>query len=417
MKVTAEIISIGDEILIGQIVNTNSVWLSQELNNIGVWVSKITTIGDSKKQIISSLKDALFTNDIVIITGGLGPTNDDITKLSLQNYFNIGLKKEDSVEKNIKEIFARANVEFLPVHEQQAFILQNSELLFNNYGTAPGMWIDQNNKTVIVLPGVPTEMKGITNDFVFKKIEKKYRLPIIIHKTIVTFGIAESSLAKMLSEIEKSLPDNIKLAYLPDFGKVRLRLTGIFKDNTKFNDLDKIFENLIKSIPSQNIVSKEDLKLEEIVGRILKEKKLTLSVAESCTGGYISHLLTSVAGSSEYFLGSVTSYNNSIKSKILGVDEDVISKMGAVSQECVMQMAEGVRKIFDSDFSISTSGIAGPTGATSQKPIGLVWIAVSGKSKTITKKIQLRGNRLNIIQNASAVALVMLRRMIYTEIE
>lgn len=411
MKVTAEIISIGDEILIGQIVNTNSVWLSQELNNIGVWVSKITTIGDSKEQIVSSLKDALFTNDIVIITGGLGPTNDDLTKLSLQNYFNIGLKKEDSVEKNIKEIFAKANVEFLPAHEQQAYILQNSELLLNNYGTAPGMWIELSTKTVIVLPGVPSEMKGIMNDFVFDKLKNKYQLPAILHKTIITFGIAESSLSAMLSEVENSLPQNIKLAYLPDYGKVRLRLTGVFKYSDT-SIIDELFEKIKNLIPSQNIASIVDLKHEEIIAKILKQKKLTLAVAESCTGGYISHLITSVSGSSEYFMGSVTAYDNSIKKNILEVKSETIEQFGAVSEQCVVQMAEGVRKKFDSDFSISTSGIAGPTGATNEKPIGMVWIAVSSKIKTTTRLLQLRGTRLNIIQNASNVALEMLRRVI-----
>lgn len=413
MKVTAEIITIGDEILIGQIVNTNAVWLSQNLNNAGVWVKKITSVGDNENQIVGSLENALKNNQIVIITGGLGPTNDDLTKNTLQKFYKTGLKKEEDVEKFIKATFEKFNVEFLPANEQQAYILANSSLLFNHHGTAPGMWIDQDEKTVIVLPGVPNEMKGIMSDYVFDKIKSKYQLPEILHRTIVTYGIPESTLAQILEKIENTLPSSIKLAYLPKFRSVRLRLTTIEeKIANNLSEIDRFFSEILANIPPENIIATEDISLEEIIGKLLKKNNKTLSVAESCTGGNISHLITSVSGCSEYFKGSVTCYDNSIKIKVLNVAEETILKYGAVSEQCVIQMAEGVRKLMKTDFSISTSGIAGPDGGTDEKPVGMVWIAVNSNEKTITKKLQLRGNRQTVIENASNAALEMLRQVL-----
>ncbi|NUM31452.1 MAG: competence/damage-inducible protein A [Bacteroidetes bacterium] len=416
MKITAEIITIGDEILIGQIVNTNAVWLSQQLVKIGVWVSKIASVGDNSTHISYSLKQALLSNNIVIITGGLGPTNDDITKKTLQDFFKTGLKKVDEVENHIKSTFKKVNVEFLPVHEQQSYILGNSSLLFNNYGTAPGMWIDENEKTVIILPGVPKEMKGIMSDFALDKIKLKYKLPEIISKSIVTYGIPESTLAEILKETENQLPDNIKLAYLPSFSSVKLRLTSVSYD---LNFINTVFENcfkeILQKIPTANIAAIQDLKQEEIIGKLLSDKGKTLSIAESCTGGYVSHLITSVSGSSQYFKGSVTSYSNSAKINILEVEQSTIDNFGAVSEQCVRQMAKGVRKKFDSDYAISTSGIAGPTGETPDKPIGTVWIAVCNRDKCLTKKIKLKGNREDIIKNSSFTALEFLRQLIISE--
>ncbi|MCC6720990.1 MAG: competence/damage-inducible protein A [Bacteroidia bacterium] len=413
MKVNAEIITIGDEILIGQIVNTNSVWLCNKLNEMGVWVSKISTVGDNEEQINQSLKIALSSNDIVIITGGLGPTKDDITKSSLQKFFKTGLIKNKEVENHIKNMFSKIGFSYLPSNENQAYILENSKLLFNNYGTAPGMWIDTEKKSIIVLPGVPDEMKGIMNDFVFDKIKIKFKLPFILHKTIIVSGIAESLIADTLSEIENQLPKHIKLAYLPEYGKVKLRLTGLSSEHEMLiAELKKYCNLIIEKLPKKNIVSNEDLKYEEIICKIFKEKKITLATAESCTGGYISHLITSVPGSSEFFKGSVVSYDNSIKTNVLGVEKDILANQGAVSEECVIHMAEGVLKKFEVDFSVSTSGIAGPGGETIDKPVGLVWIAVSSKNKTISKKYRFSGTRFTVIQKTTNAVLELLRQVV-----
>jgi nicotinamide-nucleotide amidase len=409
----AELLTIGDEILIGQIINTNAVWMAKELNYIGVSIKQITSVSDNKNHIIEALDAALNRADVVLITGGLGPTKDDITKTTLSEYFNVGLKKEERVINFIKENFIKRGIQYLPVHEQQAMILENSEILFNHNGTAPGMWIEHNGKIIICMPGVPFEMRGIMSKYVLPKLKTQFQLPVIIHKTLVTIGLPESTLADMIAEVEDSMPNHIKLAYLPNFGLVRLRLSGIGKDkNILQSSMEDYASQILEIIPKDNIGATEDLKPEEIIGKLLINTKQTLAIAESCTGGYISHLVTTVPGSSEYFIGSLIAYSYQIKINNLGVKAETLEKYGAVSEECVREMVEGIKKNFKTDFAISTTGIAGPGGATADKPVGLVWIAVAGPHGIVTRKIIANGERINVIERTSLVALDMLRREI-----
>ncbi|MFM9945889.1 MAG: competence/damage-inducible protein A [Bacteroidia bacterium] len=409
----AELLTIGDEILIGQIINTNAVWMAKELNAIGVTIKQITSVSDEKKHITDALDEALKRADIVLITGGLGPTKDDITKTTLAEYFGVGLKKEARVIDFIKENFAKRNIEFLPVHELQALILENSEILFNHYGTAPGMWIENNGKIIVIMPGVPFEMKGIMSKYVLPRLSTQFNLPFIIHKTIVTIGLPESNIADMISDIEDELSKHIKLAYLPNFGMVRLRLSGIGKDEKILKrEIESYASQILKIIPAINIGATEDLKPEEIIGQLLTSNKQTLAISESCTGGYISHLITTVPGSSEYFIGSLIAYSYQIKINNLGVKAETLEKFGAVSEECVREMVEGIKTKFKTDFAISTTGIAGPGGATPDKPVGLVWIAVAGSNGIVTRKLMANGERINVIERTAIVALDMLRREI-----
>jgi nicotinamide-nucleotide amidase len=409
----AELLTIGDEILIGQIINTNAVWMAKELNYIGVSIKQITSVSDNKNHIIEALDAALNRADVVLITGGLGPTKDDITKTTLSEYFNVGLKKEERVIDFIKENFVKRGIQYLPVHEQQAMILENSEILFNHNGTAPGMWIEHNGKIIICMPGVPFEMRGIMSKYVLPKLKTQFQLPVIIHKTLVTIGLPESTLANMIAEVEDSMPNHIKLAYLPNFGLVRLRLSGIGKDkNILQSSMEDYASQILEIIPKDNIGATEDLKPEEIIGKLLTNTKQTLAIAESCTGGYISHLVTTVPGSSEYFIGSLIAYSYQIKINNLGVKTETLEKYGAVSEECVREMVEGIKKNFKTDFAISTTGIAGPGGATADKPVGLVWIAVAGPHGIVTRKIIANGERINVIERTSLIALDMLRREI-----
>ncbi len=409
----AEIISIGDEILIGQIVNINAVWMSQELNNIGVSVKQITSVSDDKMHIKNALNEALNRVDIILITGGLGPTKDDITKNTLCEYFNVGLREEHSVLDFMKENFAKRNIEFLPVHASQALILENSELLFNYNGTAPGMWIEHFGKVIVSMPGVPFEMKGIMKKSVLPKLKERFRLPLILHRTVVTIGLPESTISSMLHEFELKLPSNIKLAYLPNFGMVRLRLSGIdFEEQKLIAEMQILVSEILQIIEPSFIAATDDLRPEQIVGNLLKAKGQTVSIAESCTGGFISHQLTTISGSSNYFQGSVIAYANSVKINQLGVSKAIIETHGAVSEECAIQMAEGAKKYLNSDYALSTTGIAGPEGGSAEKPVGLVWIAVSGPKGTKSRKLMANGERFNIIERASLVALDMLRRAI-----
>ncbi len=409
----AELLTIGDELLIGQVSNTNSVWMAQQLNAIGVWVNQITTVSDEKQSIIKAMDEALQRADIVIITGGLGPTKDDVTKLALCHYFKVGLKKEEAVIQFIKTNFLKRGISFLPVHESQALILENSELLFNNNGTAPGMWINHQGKIVVCLPGVPFEMKGIMRNEVLPRLTSQFNLPFILHKTLVVLGMPESDVADKIADVEDNLPEHIKLAYLPNFGMVRVRLSGIGVDESILKqEIEQYFLDIQSMLPSSNIAATDDLKLEEIVGLLLTSKKQSLAIAESCSGGYISHLITSVPGSSDYFVGSLIAYSYQIKMEILGVNQQTLLEYGAVSEACVKEMVMGIKNKFGSDFAISTTGIAGPGGATPDKPVGTVWIAVAGPQGLKTRKIIGNGERMNVIERTALVALDMLRCMI-----
>ena len=406
-----EVISIGDELLIGQTINTNASWIGEQINILGFTISHCLVISDLKNDIINALDQAYKRSDIIIITGGLGPTNDDITKHTLTEYFNTSLELDIEIEKNIIDYFTNRNLPILQSNRDQALIPKSCQVLPNSRGSASGMWFEKNGVVFISLPGVPYEMKGIMNDHVFSRLlALKGDENIIINKTIRTHGMGESFLAEVIKSWEKKLAnENIKLAYLPSPGIVKLRLSIIGKDRKSSEEkLNSYILKLKKLIPEQ-IYGYDTDTMEGVVSNLLKEKKHTLSTAESCTGGNISKMITSISGSSSFFNGSVVSYTNKSKSQLLDVNDQVIEKHGAVSQQVVEQMAKNVRLKFDSDYGISTSGIAGPTGGTADKPVGTVWIAVASEEKVISKKLNLGYNRERNIHVSSLSVLNLLR--------
>ncbi len=406
MQVKVDIITIGDEILIGQIVDTNSSWLASELNQKSFTINQMYSVGDSTSQIEQSLSRSLESADIVLLTGGLGVTNDDITQKVLCRYFDTDLVYDESVMQNIKELYSHRSSVLNEKTKTQAFVPRDCTIIRNKKGTAPILWFERGKKVVVALPGVPQEMKFSATNDILPKLSKHFTTPAIIHRTVQVFGIPESKLAIQIEEWEKGLPKNIKLAYLPNLRIVKLRLSGISDDKATLElEMNKQIAQLQK-ILKENIFSFEDLPLEHIVGELLKEKGLTISTAESCTGGNIAHQLTSVAGSSQYYKGSVVAYHNEIKTSVLNVDENVLNELGAVSKEVVEQMSFGGRNLLNTDICVSVSGIAGPTGGTEEKPIGLVWIGISDNKRSFTKQIKL-GNRdrLDIIQTTTQIAL------------
>ena len=406
-----EVISIGDELLIGQTINTNASWIGEQINILGFTISHCLVISDLKNDIINALDQAYKRSDIIIITGGLGPTNDDITKHTLTEYFNTSLELDIEIEKNIIDYFTNRNLPILQSNRDQALIPKSCQVLPNSRGSASGMWFEKNGVVFISLPGVPYEMKGIMNDHVFSRLlALKGDENIIINKTIRTHGMGESFLAEVIKSWEKKLAnENIKLAYLPSPGIVKLRLSIIGKDRKSSEEkLNSYILKLKKLIPEQ-IYGYDTDTMEGVVSNLLKEKKHTLSTAESCTGGNISKMITSISGSSSFFNGSLVTYTNKSKSQLLDVNDQVIEKHGAVSQQVVEQMAKNVRLKFDSDYGISTSGIAGPTGGTADKPVGTVWIAVASEEKVISKKLNLGYNRERNIHVSSLSVLNLLR--------
>ena len=421
---TASICTIGDEILIGQIVDTNSSHISQALNSLGIKVSRMVSIGDDHAAIISSLEEELRRNDIVIVTGGLGPTKDDITKAALAQLSGTSRYKTDERQLEIiRNILSSRGLDVLDINRAQADVPDTCTVIPNRLGTAPIMafHFDQDRfghkATLYSLPGVPFEAIGALND-VLDDIKSNYSISDIYHKTVMTFGIAESSLSKMIEEWEDSLPDDIHLAYLPNpLTGVRLRLS-IYGGKKEVEEA-RIEAELAKLRPilGAALYSFTDDTLENCIGSILKTAGKTVSAAESCTGGTIAALLTSVAGSSEYFLGSVTSYANSVKTGVLGVDPEIIASHGAVSSECVAAMAEGVRKLTGSDYSVATSGIAGPGGGSEEKPVGTVWIGVSSHMGTETFRMVFKGDRKRNIERFAANALNKLREKLVNELK
>ena len=408
----AEIITIGDELLIGQVIDTNSAWMGQKLNEIGIKVKQITTVSDSKDHIVSALNEAALRADVILITGGLGPTKDDITKKTLADYFNSDMVLNEDSLRVIEEIFRTRGRQITEINRLQAMVPRKCKVLVNKNGTAPGMWFDENNKIYVSMPGVPGEMKGLMQDAVFPALEKKFHLPPVIHKTILTQGIGESFLSDKIESWELSLPSHIKLAYLPAGGTVRLRLSGSGKEaETLKQEIQTEIDRVLPLI--DEYVFGYDLEtLEELIGKRLIEKGKTLSTAESCTGGYIAQRIVSVPGASAYFMGSVVPYSNELKEKVLGVDSAVINSFGAVSEQTVRIMAENARKLMRTDFAIATSGIAGPTGGTEEKPVGTVWMAIAGPEETFVQKLQLGTNRLRIIHETSNFALNGLRKLL-----
>ena len=409
----AEIITIGDEILIGQIVDTNSAWMGEQLNLVGIKVHQITSVSDNAEHIVKALDEAQSRADIILITGGLGPTKDDITKHTLVKYFNTSLRFDEEVHQHVKSLFARFGREVTGVNLKQAEVPEICTVIHNANGTAPGMWFEQDGKVFISMPGVPYEMKKMMGAEILPRLKKKYSLPTIVHRTILTQGVGESFLSEIIAEWETSLEaEKIKLAYLPSPGMVRLRLSASGNDEIALRKSveDKV-EELNKLIP-QHIYGYEKDTLEQIVGSLLKEKKQTLSLAESCSGGLIAHLVTSVPGSSGYFMGGVVSYSYESKTKMLGVTTETLEKFGAVSEDVVTQMALGAKKEFNTDWAVSASGIAGPDGGMEGKPVGTVWIAVAGPNGVKAKKFQFGGDRERNIAVTAITALNMLRKQL-----
>ena len=411
----AEIITIGDEILIGQVVDTNSAFIAEELNKIGVSVFQITSVQDDKKHILKSLKEAEENADIVIITGGLGPTKDDITKHTIAEYFNDTLVQNKAVLKNIETLWKKYIKQPLSqVNIDQALIPSKSKALMNRFGSAPGMWIEKQNKTFISLPGVPFEMKALMQNEVIPRLKDKYELPFILHRTLLTYGLGESMLAARIETWEDNLPDYIKLAYLPNLGKVRLRLSAKGFDEEKIRKEVKKQISIVIPLIQDIYVGFEDeeVSIELKIGRQLTQLGKTLSVAESCTGGMIAERITANAGASAYFKGGIVSYATQTKINVLEIPKELIKKHSVVSTQVAEAMAKGAQKLFDTDFAIAATGNAGPTKGDSEADVGTVFIAIATPSEVYTEEHHLGNHRLKVVNKAANKAFEMLHKEI-----
>jgi nicotinamide-nucleotide amidase len=404
------IITIGDELLIGQIIDTNSAKMAQMLLEIGAKVTGRTAIGDDHEAILKALRMAPEQADIVLVTGGLGPTKDDVTKKAIADFYGTGFVFHQPTLDRLNQILERLGKPLTEALRTQCLLPQNATVLPNKMGTAPGMWFEENGKVVVSMPGVPFEMEYLMQHEVMPRLQTRFNALPSAHKTLLTAGEGESVLAEFLKDFEENLPPQVKLAYLPSITRVRLRLT-VTDSDPKFVEktLHKKFREMEGLLPPKLIAGYDDDTLEGVIGRILKEKKLTLSTAESCTGGYLAHLVTSVPGSSSYFMGSVVSYANEVKMKQLGVKEETLRQHGAVSEQTVREMVAGAVRLLGTDVAVATSGIAGPDGGTPEKPVGTVWIAVGNRERTVARKLSLSKNRLINIQYSGYTALNMLR--------
>jgi nicotinamide-nucleotide amidase len=408
----AQIITIGDELLIGQTIDTNSAWIGAELSKAGFDVVRKVTVHDRRPDILKVLTEVEGESDVIIITGGLGPTSDDITKPALCEFFNTRLVINNEVLAMVENMMLRRNFPMNENNRRQAEVPESCRVLTNAAGTAPGMWFEKERTIFISLPGVPSEMKYIMNQHVMPALKKRFTSQFIIHRNIMTYGAPEAKLAEMLESFEAGLPENIKLAYLPSSGIIKLRLTGTGANQGKIEESVKEQVKRLYSIIPELIYGENEESLEMVIGKLLRDKKKTLCTAESCTGGNIAHMITSVPGSSDYFKGSVIAYANSIKTELLGIDEKLIEKYGAVSEPVVISMAEGARRLLKADFAVATSGIAGPDGGTIEKPVGMLWTAVASESGTIAEKHTLGTDRIINITRFTTVALNMLRKQI-----
>jgi nicotinamide-nucleotide amidase len=409
----AELITIGDELLIGQVVNNNASWIGEQLNKTGIRVHQISTISDSREHILRALDEAKGRADLIIATGGLGPTKDDLTKTTVCEYFNSRLVFSEETYKDITELFNTRAYQVTESNRQQAEVPEGCRLIKNKNGTAPGMWFERDNRVFIFLPGVPFEMKAMIREYIIPQLREMAGNEFIYHKTILTQGIGESFLSEKISQWENSLPSYIKLAYLPSPGLVRLRLSAYGMKDSGLEDLKITTESLIddlKKIIGEYIYGYDDDTLEEIIGRLLREKGKTISTAESCTGGYIAHRITSIAGSSEYYTGTVVAYSNRVKENVLKVKAEHIKKYGAVSEQVVTEMAKGIRELFGTDYSIAVTGIAGPDGGTDEKPVGTTWIAIGTPDKITARRFLFGDNRERNITRTCLTALNMLRK-------
>ncbi|MBB6271396.1 nicotinamide-nucleotide amidase [Pedobacter cryoconitis] len=408
----AEIITIGDEILIGQIVDTNSAWMAKQLNAAGIKVKQITSVSDDADHIIEALGQAEKRADIILMTGGLGPTKDDITKYTLAKYFNMGIRRDPEVLAHVEEIFRRFNRPMIESNNKQADVPDGCTVIQNKNGTAPCMWFEHNGTIFVSMPGVPFEMMYLMDDEIIPRLKEKFELPFIYHKTILTANLGESFLAQQIEEIEDSLPPSIKLAYLPKLGQVRLRLSTSGADEAKLKaDVEVFVQRIIAKIKPY-IVAEDDIAIEKAILNIMDEKRLTLSTAESCTGGYIAQLITQHAGCSSVFAGGAVAYSYELKESVLGVKAETLAKYGAVSEQTVKEMASGAIINFKTDYSVAVSGIAGPDGGTVDKPVGTVWIAVANKNGVVAKLFNFGSKRAQNIERSAIAALTMILNLL-----
>lgn len=411
----AEIITIGDELLIGQTIDTNSAWMGAELSMIGFDVWRKISIHDIDQDILNTLNEVSGRSDVVLITGGLGPTSDDITKSTLCEFFNTRLVINSEVLLMIEEMMNKRQFPMNENNRRQAEVPESCRVLKNATGTAPGMWFEKDGTIFVSMPGVPLEMKYIMKEHVLPELNKRFTTQVIIHRNIMTYGAPEARLSELLMSFEAALPKNIKLAYLPSSGIIKLRLTGTGTNRQILSDnIEDQVNNLYRIIPDL-IYAENEESFESVIGKLLRKKKKTICTAESCTGGRIANMITSVPGSSSYFKGSIIAYDNSVKTQLLGVMKEIIASDGAVSEQVIIQMAEGIRRLFNTDFAVATSGIAGPDGGTELKPVGTVWIAVASENGTVTSKHVFGNDRITNIERFSIAALNLVRKQIISQ--
>jgi len=405
-------ISIGDELLIGQTINTNVAWLGEKLNSIGIKLTEVITITDEENAILKAVQTAVSKADIVLITGGLGPTKDDITKKTLAKFFDTELVLNEEILEMLKTYFKKRGRPLLQSTADLAYMPANCKVIFNKKGTAAGMWWDYENTIIVAMPGVPYEMKGMMEDRILPRFQKLFTLPVIVHKTIMVAGLGESIVAEKIKTVEADLPEHIKLAYLPNLGILRLRLSGISENKVLLNiEIEKYTRQICALLPNYQYGFDEAL-ITEALQQYFIEHKLTLATAESCTGGQIAAQIVQVAGSSAYYNGSIVAYSNAIKQNVLNIDAELINSVGAVSKEVVEAMATNVIGVLQSDYSIAVSGIAGPTGGSEEKPAGTVWIAVASKNKVESKMYTFPLDRDKNILLTANYALHMLWQMV-----
>lgn len=414
--VKAEIITIGDEILYGQILDTNTQWISLELDKLGIKTVRKSSIGDHKSEILQILKEAAERADVVFITGGLGPTKDDLTKKILAEYFDCELAMHPVALQDVTEFFTKRGRELSDINRDQALLPTKAEFIRNVQGTAPGMWFNEKGVIWVSMPGVPYEMKNIMEQEVLPRLVKHFKTPVIFHKVVKTVGIGESYLSELIESWELQLPEHIKLAYLPSMGIVKLRLTAVGEDLTLLNSEVEAELTKVNPLIRSFIFGYEKDELAEVVGRLLIDQKATLSVAESCTGGHLAHQFTQNPGSSAYFIGGILSYANQVKIEQLGVSSEILVSDGAVSEACIQAMAVGVQKRLGSTYALATSGIAGPDGGTEEKPVGTVWIALAHEKGVITRKLTLGGTRMQNIYLSSLACVNLLRKYLLNDL-
>ncbi len=411
-KITASIITIGDELLIGQTIDTNSAWMAQQLNGMGIWVQRRVAVGDTQTAIVDALDAESATADIILITGGLGPTADDITKPTLREYFGGQMVQHEPTLQRLMQLFESRGLPILQRNIDQALVPDSCTVLLNNWGLAPGMWFEKNGKVFVSMPGVPHEMKGIMQDHVIPRLQEQFQTKAVLHQTLLTSGMGESFVAEKLLQFEAKLPPHIKLAYLPSYGLLKLRLTALGEDKVSTAaELSMLFHEM-KDLLADIAVYDEDIPMGEVLGRLLHAKGKTVGTAESCTGGYIAHNITAVPGSSAYYNGSVVAYSNEMKMKMLGVSAATLEAHGAVSEETVREMVTGALKLLGTDYVMAVSGIMGPDGGTPEKPVGTVWIGAGNAEKMTVVKYRLMYDRERNIQMTAIYAMNELRKLL-----